>query len=116
MKSFFALTLFLATTAFAQTHTGTLSCFVESEGQVLRTSVEISQNSDGTGGVATAQVEGFGIRCSGSGLSKFGMTEVLSLALTTPAGDEISAPSANQNSALLIYNKSVRCACTVEAK
>jgi hypothetical protein len=116
MKTFIVMALFVSSAAFAQTKTGNLTCFVESEGKVLRASSEISQNQDGTGGVAAVQVEGFGIRCSGSGVSKFGISQITDLSITTPAGDEISAAPSDKSSAILVYNKSVRCACMVEAE
>lgn len=116
MKSILVILALSASTAFAQSKTGELSCFVESNGEVIRSSSEIYQNADGSGGVASVAVEGFGIRCSGTGVSKFGATQLINLSLTTPSGEEVSAASIAGDNGILLYGQNVTCACVVEAQ
>lgn len=103
-----------ASMAFGLSKTGELACILSGAGaEAYSNRVDILQNADGSGGVATVDAEGLGIKCGASGMAKFGKKVVFEVKIVTKSGEVIKSLQNNSDSGMLQYGDDVLCTCMV---
>ena len=102
--------------------TGELHCTISSENfETVSNSVDIMQNSDGTGGLADLKVYGDVIICHASAVAKFDLKSLIKLEIEVSSGEKIGNTNVDRDYGILNYsytqgNQDLSASCTCLVK